>query len=47
MGSIPKILEMLKGRSLLETLIEESPDGHEVLFLLPLIIKKYLVRNGF
>lgn len=45
-ADLPKILETLKRRSLIETLIEESPDGHEVLFLLPLVIKKYLVRNG-
>ncbi len=45
-ADLPKILEMLKRRSLIETLIEESPDGHEVLFLLPLVIKKYLERNG-
>jgi ABC-type dipeptide/oligopeptide/nickel transport system ATPase subunit len=45
-ADLPRILERLKGRSLLETLIEESPDGHEALFLLPLVIKKYLLRNG-
>jgi ABC-type dipeptide/oligopeptide/nickel transport system ATPase subunit len=45
-ADLPRILETLKRRSLIETLIEESSDGHEVLFLLPLVIKKYLERNG-
>jgi AAA ATPase domain len=45
-ADLPRILETLKRRSLIETLIEESPDGHEVLFLLPLVIKKYVERNG-
>jgi NB-ARC domain len=45
-ADLPRILETLKGRSLIETLIEESADLHEVLFLVPLVLKKHIIRTG-
>jgi hypothetical protein len=45
-ADLPQILARLKGRSLVETLIEESVDQYEVLFLVPLVLKKHMVRTG-
>jgi NACHT domain len=41
---LPSLLESLKQRALIETLIEESPLGHEVWFSLPLLVRKQLLR---
>jgi hypothetical protein len=41
---LPLLLESLKQRALIETLIEESPLGHEVWFSLPLLVRKQLLR---
>jgi hypothetical protein len=43
---LPSLLESLKQRALIETLIEESPLGHEVWFSLPPLVKKQLLRMG-
>jgi ABC-type dipeptide/oligopeptide/nickel transport system ATPase subunit len=44
-ADLPQILARLKGRSLVETLIEESVDQYEVLFLVPLVLKKHILRT--
>jgi hypothetical protein len=45
-ADLPQILARLKGRSLVETLIEESVDQYQALFLVPLVLKKHMVRAG-
>jgi ABC-type dipeptide/oligopeptide/nickel transport system ATPase subunit len=45
-ADLPQILARLKERSLVETLIEESVDQYEVLFLVPLVLKKHILRTG-
>jgi hypothetical protein len=47
-ADLPQILARLKGRSLVEILIEESIDQDQckALFLVPLVLKKHMVRTG-